>query len=61
MVMVYVDGTSVLYVPSGSQWNNYGVPLTAGVHELEWRFQRDSYSSQPTDAAWIDDISFIAQ
>jgi hypothetical protein len=58
---LYVDGTPVLYISSGSQWTSYDAQLTLGVHELEWRFQRDSYGGQPTDAAWIDDISFIGQ
>jgi hypothetical protein len=48
-------------VSSGTQWNQYTLPVTLGIHEIEWRFEKDYYSGQATDSAWIDDVVFVGQ
>jgi hypothetical protein len=60
---LYVDGVQRLYVPSGTTWNQYSIQLTLGIHEIEWRYEKDYYYSggQTTDAARIDDVVFVGQ
>jgi hypothetical protein len=58
---VLVDGVSVLSLYGILDWQNYSVALDLGIHEIEWRFQKDSYSGQPGDAARLDDVVFTAQ
>ncbi|HEU5136784.1 MAG TPA: hypothetical protein VFU13_16680 [Steroidobacteraceae bacterium] len=58
---VYVDGVQRMNVSYNSTWNRYSVDLTAGVHEIEWRYENFTYSGQATDAARIDDVVFVAR
>jgi hypothetical protein len=59
---VTLDGVSQLYITSGTQWYPYTIQIpTVGVHEIEWRFERDYTGGQPTDAAWLDDVVFTGQ
>jgi hypothetical protein len=58
---VIVDGqTSAQYIATTGSWNQYSIPLTLGVHDIEWRFERD-YATTATDAARIDDVVFTGQ
>jgi hypothetical protein len=58
---VYVDGVQSLYLSGGPQWNNQTLQLTLGIHEIEWRYQRDSYGGLASDSARIDDVVFTGQ
>ena len=58
---VLLDGTQSLYISGNSQWNNYSLTIPLGIHEIEWRFARDFYVGQSTDAARIDDVVFVGQ
>ena len=58
---VLLDGTQSLYISGNSQWNNYSLTIPLGIHEIEWRFERDFYVGQSTDAARIDDVVFVGQ
>jgi thrombospondin type 3 repeat protein len=58
---VLVDGVQRLSAPAVNQWNVLSVPLTVGVHNIEWRYLKDSYGSQGADAVWIDDVAFVGQ
>ncbi|MEO8019839.1 MAG: hypothetical protein ABI769_18675 [Pseudomonadota bacterium] len=58
---VLVDGATVLYITGSTQWNSHTVPVTLGIHDIEWRFERDSYGGQASDAARIDDVVFVGQ
>jgi hypothetical protein len=58
---VLVDGVQVLSAATDSQWNRLSVPLTRGMHNVEWRYQKDVYGSQGADAAWIDEVAFVGQ
>jgi hypothetical protein len=60
-MFVLVDGVQTLYLSGGPQWYNQTIQLTLGIHEIEWRFERDSYGGLASDAARIDDIVFTAQ
>jgi hypothetical protein len=57
---VSVDGNSALYLTSTGTWNQYTIPLSLGVHDIEWRFERD-YGATADDAARIDDVVFTGQ
>jgi hypothetical protein len=54
---VFVDGQQVAYI-YGDVWTQYSAAISPGIREIEWRFERDTYSGQPTDAAYIDDVVF---
>jgi hypothetical protein len=58
---VLVDESSSLYISAGTQWTQYTIQVPLGVHEIEWRFEKDYYGGQTTDAAWIDDVVFVGQ
>jgi hypothetical protein len=59
---VYVDGNYRLFIDPNGPWANYSVALSAGIHEVEWRYHKDySPGSGGVDAAWIDDVMFTAQ
>jgi hypothetical protein len=56
-----VDGVEVLPGFGTSEWVSYSVPITLGMHTIEWRYQKDSFGTQGADAAWIDDVAFVGQ
>ena len=56
---MYVDGVQKVYASVGTQWSSFSLPITLGVHDVEWRYQRDPYSQG--HAAWIDDVAFVGQ
>ena len=58
---VYVDGVQSLYLSGGPQWYNHTLQMTLGIHEIEWRYQRDSYGGLASDSARIDDVVFTGQ
>jgi len=58
---VLVDGVQVLYLWGGPDWYNQTLPITLGIHEIEWRYARDSYGGSAADAARIDDVVFTGQ
>lgn len=38
-------------------WAAVAYPVTAGVHELKWRYEKDDTGKDGSDAAWIDAVS----
>ena len=58
---VYIDGVQSLYLSGGPQWYNHTLQMTLGIHEIEWRYQRDSYGGLASDSARIDDVVFTGQ
>jgi hypothetical protein len=59
-VYVFIDGVQSQYL-SSSSWTSYSMPITLGIHEIEWRFSTYSYGGQSTDSAWLDDVVFAGQ
>ncbi len=57
---LYVDGVWKSSTVT-STWASFSVSLSAGVHDLEWRYAKDGSVSTGADAAWIDEVSFVAQ
>jgi hypothetical protein len=58
---VLIDGVQTLYIYGSTQWNSYTLPITLGIHEIEFRYERDWYGGQPGDVARIDDVVFVGQ
>jgi len=58
---VWIDGVQTQYITTGTTWNSYTLQIPLGIHDIEWRFERDYYAGQATDAAWIDDVTFVGQ
>jgi hypothetical protein len=51
-----VDGQALLNVSGQTAWQTFSTSLSAGQHELVWRFSKDNTLSGGEDAAWIDDL-----
>ena len=52
-----VDGVQRGYELWGeSPWERYTVALTAGRHELRWRYVKSEAGSEGSDCVWIDDV-----
>jgi len=60
-VYVFIDGVSTLSISTNGQWYPYEIQIPVGVHEIEWRFDRYYTGGQPTESAWIDDVTFVGQ
>ena len=58
---VLVDGVQQLYLSGNGQWNSHTITLTLGIHDIEWRFDRESNGGQASDSARIDDVVFTGQ
>jgi hypothetical protein len=56
--IVRVDGSQVINTLGNNSWNQHTVNLTLGVHEIEFRFERDYYGGTANDASRIDDLVF---
>lgn len=39
-------------------WERFAFPVSAGVHNFTWEYQKDIYLNGGQDAAWIDYIAF---
>jgi hypothetical protein len=60
-LVVSVDGTTRINAYGNGSWNLHTLDLTLGVHDIEWRFERDYYGGTINDGARIDDVVFTAQ
>jgi hypothetical protein len=58
VLAVKVDGAWITGINTNAQWTQYSVPITFGMHDIEWIYQKDYYNSGGADAAWIDDVTF---
>ena len=57
---VYIDGVQVFWTFGQFNWTRFSTPIEEGLHDIEWRYEKNSYGAQVTDAAWIDDVTFVA-
>jgi hypothetical protein len=57
---VWVDGVLTGTQYTSNQWNQIAIPIAFGVHTIEWRFEKESYYNQTSDAH-IDDVVFVGQ
>jgi hypothetical protein len=57
-LQVVVNGAIVSTTSATAQWTQVSVPITAGLRDIEFRYQKDHYAYQAGNAAWIDDVTF---
>ncbi|MBI3848938.1 MAG: hypothetical protein HY298_01420 [Verrucomicrobia bacterium] len=56
----YIDGVLQTNRISGEvNWRQVGVNLVRGVHTLRWRYAKDRAVSSGSDAAWLDQVTFV--
>ena len=51
-----IDGRVIQEWSGLVDWNEYEFNVTGGVHELEWRYEKDFANSRGADAAWLDNV-----
>lgn len=56
----YVDNNQLDQWSGDVGWEEVTYPITQGNHQLEWRYEKDTYVSGGTDCARIDFITFPA-
>ena len=54
----YIDGVEQDKWAGESDWSNVSFAVSAGEHELMWRFNKDLGVVSGEDAVWIDQIIF---
>lgn len=52
----YLDGTRMDRWSGTTSWAQSTYPVGAGMHTLEWRYDKDGSVSSGSDAVWIDDV-----
>ena len=57
---VYVDDVHEMSI-SNSDWTSYTFDLSQGEHLIEWRYTKDGSVDTGEDAAWIDNVRFVAE
>lgn len=53
----YIDGVQQSQWSGTVAWATYSGTLTAGVHTLSWKYEKDSSGNTGLDAAFIDQVS----
>jgi len=54
----YADSVRIIRWSGITDWSEFAFPIDAGTHLLEWRYMKDSNTSEGKDAAWIDNVVF---
>ena len=52
----YIDNALQNSWSGSSDWSNHSYDLTSGEHTFIWEYDKDTYVSNGSDCAWIDDI-----
>jgi hypothetical protein len=60
-LLVYIDGEMSTQINNGEWQEGITISLSQGEHIIEWRYSKDGSASSGEDAAWIDNIQFIAE
>ena len=60
-LFVYIDGEMSTQINNGEWQEGITISLSQGEHIIEWRYSKDGSASSGEDAAWIDNIQFIAE
>jgi hypothetical protein len=58
-LQVYVDDVHEMSI-SNPDWVSYTFEFSQGEHLIEWRYTKDGSVDTGEDAAWIDNVSFVA-
>ena len=59
LLVIRVDGERVKSFGGAHDWTAWALPLTAGDHEISFRYEKDNYSSQGEDTVWLDNVRLI--
>ena len=62
LLSFYLDGVELAAAPAISGevgWTLMSVAIPVGAHTVTWTYAKDSGTSAGTDAAWIDQVSFV--
>ena len=61
LLVLEIDGLEQSFISGETGWQqvNHDI-LTDGVHEIRWTYRKDGSGSSGTDAAWLDEVSFVA-
>jgi hypothetical protein len=51
-----VDGATIAEWSGTSNWNFHSYKIEPGIHQLEWRYEKNGEISAGDDAAWLDNI-----
>ena len=54
----FLDGNEVNAWTGVQEWTQEKVAVTAGTHQFEWMYEKDSNVGDNEDAAWVDNIEF---
>jgi hypothetical protein len=55
-----VNGTNRLVLSGEVDWEQHSFYLAAGQVNLSWSYSKDASGSAGEDAAWLDEVSFVA-
>ena len=55
----YIDGVLKERWSGEVSWSVVSYPVTEGTHTFLWRYVKDGSASSGSDAAWIDNVSFL--
>ncbi len=55
----YLDGSSTVTISGEVDWQQQILALTAGSHELEWRYYKNSSVTAGQDRGWVDQVQFL--
>jgi hypothetical protein len=55
-----VDTTYLVQISGEQDWQMVTFPIEAGSHTVEWAYEKDSFWFDGEDAAWLDQVSFVA-
>ncbi|MSP72352.1 MAG: hypothetical protein EXR76_09235 [Myxococcales bacterium] len=56
----FVDGAERLEMGGNHEWTRHTSSIGAGLHTLEWRYEKDSSVATGQDKVWVDDASITA-
>jgi hypothetical protein len=59
-LVLWIDGAPYMTLSSDPTFYSHTVPLTLGIHEIEWRYSKTAITPANVGSAWIDDVSFVA-
>ncbi len=54
----YIDSSQKLYKSGTIGWTQASFDVSAGSHTFKWCYEKDSSSSEGSDATWIDEVQF---
>jgi hypothetical protein len=57
-LVLYVDGVERTRYHGSADWGDFAVQVPVGLHEIEWRFEKDTSGSSGSDAVYLDNVTF---